>query len=589
MGAFFLYKQNSATDLDAVREVFTNKGFSQPSIFNLGTMELWLYRKQLVETDNFLIDEDGNGIFVTGTLVYKGKSNKSSMENLLKDYKCDEIAFDELLGNFFVIFSKNEKLGLLSDRLCVHHIFIDKDQTRLSSSFLALLVSSKNKHKINRMACYEKFSTGYIVGPDTYVQDIHQITPINQTKIKSDTFQFISHGIPNHEKNFESNEFSNAIENQLETLKKYYLRVKPLISEYGGDLGLSSGYDSRLLLALANDAGIKLDLHTHNTIGVHDKEHSLVQKINEHVSLNLNVISTKKMQEQTLKDLERILFDGLYYFDARNSHNMGAFSETYTRSYKQKTLKDNKVSLNGLGGEIYRNYYYTSQPRVNFKSWMEFHVFYPFAKFAIQKDKIWNEVYEHIVRKMEIRLQTNLKKPVDKLTRRRYYSDIRMPDCDGNNHNAHNQLAFYLTPFMEYQVVQSAYKATPYIGSTGTFEAGMIKKLDPTLAALESHYGFPLSNEPLKHKIYGILRGYLPDNFWVRRNTYRIKYRNLGERNYNQYQRLLHFPIITKIEGILLDYFPEINWHMLMRANESMANSIYFGYFLLTFSDYLEP
>ena len=74
MGAFFLFKSSEEHDLDKVRDTFRAKGFFEPKEFDLGEFTLWLYKKQLVDEDNYVIHKDKrNALFVNGTIIYKGK------------------------------------------------------------------------------------------------------------------------------------------------------------------------------------------------------------------------------------------------------------------------------------------------------------------------------------------------------------------------------------------------------------------------------------------------------------------------------------------------------------------------------------
>ena len=70
MGAFVLFekKRKKELDIDGIQSTFTNKGFSPPLRFVLGENELYLYKKQLVDVENYC-SEAGDYIFVIGTLV----------------------------------------------------------------------------------------------------------------------------------------------------------------------------------------------------------------------------------------------------------------------------------------------------------------------------------------------------------------------------------------------------------------------------------------------------------------------------------------------------------------------------------------
>ena len=87
MGAFFLNKKNSRLLLDDAGKIFNRKGFTVPKTFDLGYWELSLYRKQVVDEDNFLIAENGISIFCCGTVAYRGNSYRQTLRQLVDVFR----------------------------------------------------------------------------------------------------------------------------------------------------------------------------------------------------------------------------------------------------------------------------------------------------------------------------------------------------------------------------------------------------------------------------------------------------------------------------------------------------------------------
>lgn len=591
MGAFVLYKSDHPVDGNAIRSVFQKKGFAEPAEFCLGPMTLWLYQKQLVDEENFHFENPTTAVFATGTIVYRGKSYKESLETLLVDFRNGALDFDEMLGSFCLIFFVDNRIHVLTDRLNVHHVFMDQKATRLSSSFLAMLVSTKEPLPLNRLAFYEKISTGYIIGPDTLVEGISQLTDALQQRTRSDSFSFVHHPPRSSSVEYCSSGLDECVEHQILVLRKYFEDISPLAQQYGPELGLSGGYDSRLVLALSKGLPQPLTIHTHLTKGVgsHEADKLIVPEMAGICGSEWQIVETTSMEEKSEDELAAVLADGLYYFDGRNSHNMGAFSETYTRRYKMRTLGDRRMSLNGLGGEMYRNYYFASRRRFSFRQFMLNKVYYDQAVFAVPGRRLFDEMHECIVRKMADTIGIEFTGSIDQLALKRYYSEIRMPDCDGINNNAHNQLAFFLTPFIEWRVVREAYKALPYIGRTGTFQAALIRRQDENLADVTSHYGFPLSQERLSHVLVaGLLRGYVPDRLWNFRARLRTKYRGLGMRDVESFQRLTERSgTMKEIAAVLGDLAPPFDLGMCLRDSANRATVVFLGSLLREFHSHI--
>jgi len=587
MGAFFLYKnRDQEIDIQAAKAVFEKKGFAAPAVFNLGQFTLLLYRKQLVADANYLTLEDGSAIYATGTVVYKGLSYRDTLRTLLEDFRQDQLDRDALLGNFCLIFFRNGQISVLTDRLGAHHIFMDKGQIRLSTSFLALLASFTRPQLLNRMAFYEKMSTGYIIGSDTLIKGIYQLTPQIQTELKGADLNFIVQSKKTVAPQTFKGTFDQCVNQQLHALQEYYAKIAPLASDFGVDMGLSSGYDSRLMLLLAKQQDLPVSTHSHLTRGVHEGEVKIANSLATGLKVPFRTIETRKIEDQNEEQLQDIFRDGLYYYDGRTGDNSGAFNQTYTRTYKAQTFGDKYLRLNGEGGEIYRNYYYTSAPRVHFRTWLKNHLFYWFTEELFQSAENLSEVECHLLKKISFELEAPVGGWVDQLTLRRFYGEVHLPACEAFLANADNQLAFFLFPFMEAVNLEYAYQATPFIGLAGRFEAAMIEHLNPDIAAYPSHYGFPINKPSFRYRLYSALRGYAPDQFWYMRKRWLNRGNKVGTEEYQRYIKIRSSsPLIRQIVSLLSELFPELNLQVAFCNPPQRANLLYIGYLFLVFQD----
>jgi len=584
MGAFFLFNSDEPVDRDGVRAVFQRKGFTAPEEFSLGRMTLWLYRKQLVDEPNHLVADAGTAVFATGTVVYKGKPYAETLRTLLEDFRAGCLDQEELIGSFCLIFFADNRLSILTDRFNVHHVYLTEDGRRLSSSFLAVLASHRGPLPLNRLALYEKMSTGCVVGPDTLVSGVLQLTDGVRVRAGEDGYCFIPHAPRPGAVEFCTAGREACVEHQVSVLRRYFERIGPLAQRYAPELGLSSGYDSRLVLCLGKLLPVPLAAHTHWTLGVHEREKAIVELLSGVYGNPLRVVPSRRLEQHVEEDLAAILDDNVYYFDGRCGHDMGAYSETYTRKYRIEVLGDNRLSLSGLGGEIYRNYCFSSRKRVRFRDWMKHHVGFQVADRIISSRDVKEETWRHVLRKTSEILDADLSGTVDRFTTRRYFAEVRTPQSNGVNHGAHNQLTFYLTPFAEPSVVREAYRATPWIGLSGRFEAAMIARLDKRVADMPSHYGFPLTREPASHALYALLKGYVPDWLWLLRrrlvrNTTRRGVEEL--RGYREFVRRSRR--MQEIDAAWRDYAPEIDLSWCVRDPFCKWNVVSVGSLLREF------
>ena len=586
MGAFFLYRVDSKLLLDDASRVFECKGFGQRRQFELKDWVLWHYPKQLVDTPNYSVEEDGSAVFCYGTVVYRRLGYEPSLKRLLHDFRQDRLELDELLGNFCLLFWDGRVLSLLTDRLNVQHVFFNEERTCFSSSLLAVLAASPRPLALNPLAAYEMLSTGYIISPDTLVKGIYSLNSDLKASINSaeNDIKFILHRPKPTLRDFHKDGLEDSVERQLSVLQTYFKSIDRLHREYGGELGLSGGYDGRLILALSRHLSKPVGLHTHHTLGFHDRERKIAERLAAIYGSEITVVPTKPMEDHDENRLREILWDNLYLFDARCAYSVGAFGETYTPNYRKRTLADNRLGLNGLGGEILRNSYFSPLSRFPWSAWLDCNVYYPFAKEVVGSQERWREVREHVLSKMESYLQMALSGKADMHTAHTYYGYLRMPECAGNVNNAYNQISFFLTPFIETTVISEALKAIAFIGANGCYQAELIKRSAPHLAEIVSHYGFNFSKVSARHMIKSKVKAAMP----LRLRHYRERYLLVRHSRSPSFQRFSNFlsksRAMQEIQEALSDFFSGADWQKAMLHFAQRRATIFLGSFFVEFS-----
>lgn len=573
MGAFILFDKHhkERLDLSAIQSVFSNKGFTDPYIVTLGESELYLYQKQLVDVKNYYSDGE-QSIYAIGTVVYKGLGYHDTLKQLLYDYLTDSIEYDRIIGSYCVIIYANQKIQIINDALNVCELFTDTEGRFITSSFLAA-ANAVGKLNIDRNASLEKLLTGYIVGEATLFSEVKRIIP-GIWEAKWNIHRWGPIIVPDADK-----DRGKCLLGRVNKITEYLKDIQKLAEEYKPELGLSGGYDSRLIFAATLKAWpFILDVHTHSTEGVqiHHVEREIVTAIAEKTGAKLRVVPTHNLDYYSGSEIEDILKDGYYYFDGRCAYNMGAFSPTYTRKYKIDTISGHHLTLNGLGGEMYRNYLMNIKPVMSTKQWMKAKVYPDGVDYIINKET-FNHIHRYICEKMRKHLAFPWRSFITSFQIRRYYSEMRMPDCDALNCNADNQMDFYLTPFIEKAMVEDAYKARKQIGLSGEFQAEMTKMFSPAVASFNSHYGYSFDKkEPLSHKVYMLVRGLLPDFIW------NLRINKIVGKNTDQNGNKLFFERVRdkcKFLSEAAEYteklFPEINFRYLRTDYAMMPNSSY--------------
>jgi len=331
-------------------------------------------------------------------------------------------------------------------------------------------------------------------------------------------------------------------------------------------------------------------LHTHWVRGVHDAEKAQAEALARALGLGLRIHPEPVFESLPEDELEAALMDGLYYYDARAGDNSGAYSTTYTRRYKVLTLGAQRLRLNGEGGEIYRNYYQTSRARLDFPAWMRNRLYYGPSPLALTGTGLEQEMTAHVARKLSARLGFDVSGTVDLVVTRAYYGEVRLPECEGVLANADMQLAHFLMPFADAELQRTAYALTPHIGVAGRFQAAMIEALDPAIAALPSHYGFPISAETYGHRAKAAIRGFIPDALWLQRKVRRFADPQFGRMSAEGYRKVFEVSrVVREAEEALRAYVPGFDPKAAAREAPAKATAVFFGAFVREFAGCLRP
>jgi hypothetical protein len=252
-----------------------------------------------------------------------------------------------------------------------------------------------------------------------------------------------------------------------------------------------------------------------------------------------------------------------------------------------QTLGGRGLTVSGLGGEIYRNAHFTSRRRVDFKEWMINHVYYTHPRRVLGAARA-RDLHAFILGKMIAELDIDLREPVDQLAIRRYLGEIHGPQCEGTMLNAPNQLAFCLAPFTDHAIVREAYRAIPHLGLGGRFQAAMMARLDASVAEIPNSWGFPPTREPFFHRVYALVKGYVPDRIWNARRELACSWRGVSSNGHQSvFERLPHSVTLAGIKESLREAVPEVNLEWCLRDTARTANVLFLGSFLRELQSHL--
>lgn len=517
MSAFVLIKGNDNALLEQSRKTFQRRGFKGERLFNTSIGTLLLYPKQNLNEDNFY-KVDSCSVYCIGTIVYKGLSYADSLKAMASDYVAESLEINELRGSFVALFDKDSHVSLLTDSTHMYRLYTDEERRFLSSSLM--VAASLTECHINEDAVVEQLLCGYVGGDATLIQNITDVSfELNKIpwikKIPQQSKATIA----------EKGDEANRVKVNAKILHDYLQDVKALSSEFGAECGLSGGCDSRLIFSSVNVDCVPMNsVHTHQTSQIHDKEIEVVKQLSHLYHVPLRIVSTTYLPDYE-GDIDDVLRENVLYFDARNAGNIGAMSQTHTRKYKRQTSDGAAVTFSGIGGEIYRNFYFTNLPLFSFPGWIESRLFESGSQLLFPR-KTYKEAKKRIARKIAIRTGQHIGNTAFLNMSKRYFDSYRIPYALGNVVNANNQMSFYLAPFTEKCLIEEAKKDWALQDHCGAFEGRILKQFDPQAASIETSRGYTLSNIPQSVLLKWKLRGLLPACVWrsyEKRNRYDLK------------------------------------------------------------------
>lgn len=568
-----------------VRSVFDRKGLAAPACADLGPWRLRLFPKKLDREPRMLRAPDGRCVFCVGTMTYRSLGADASLRRWQEDLVAGVEDAGEFAGNFCAGAWDGKVLTLRTDGLRVQRLFHNEAGTCISTSFLAVVASSTGPLRLRRTALHENLATGFVVGPDTLVEEIHEVTgdPAPALERRAD-LRVVAGTAPRGDGPRHAGGVAASLQATLAELKAYVARIATLASESGVELGLSSGFDSRLLLSLSGGFAAPIPLHSHLTRGVHESELAIARRLAAIGGNPLEVVPTTRLEDLPEDRRRAVLRDNLYFFDGRCIHDMGHGSETYTADYRIRVLGGHRLSLHGLGGEILRNVYTMPDRRFAWSAWEDYAFMFPFAREACETGEAFAAMRGRLAAKIAARLGTDLAEPVDPHLVRRYYGLVRMPVCAGNVCNAYNQVAMVVAPFVEPSTLAESLRATSYMGTGGAYEAALIAGLAPRLAAVESQYGYTFASIPLRQRLRERLVAALP--LAVRTERRRRHVAAAAQRQTRSGGA--DAPCMRELADVLRTLFPAADWTMALADECQRRTAFFVASFLSEFSGKLK-
>lgn len=455
--------------------------------------------------------EDGDFIAQTGTLYFQGKTGPAALAALFEAFDGVRFPWSGCRGHFAVILRWRRRLFVATDALGAYKIYHDRERRILSSSFVAVHAWLP-RLTIDKQGCYEYAWNGATFGDKTFFREIRMLRrgmllELGARSVVLDEWD-PAPSVP-------------TVSGFEDTARRCAARLRELVRIYAAGatgafrLPLSGGYDSRLLLALLLDAGIRPELFVYGHRGERDVD--LAHEVAAGEGLAIEQID-KNRHTSALGAVQR----------TRRAHDLldgwteyGVFDSGIEAEDRMTRAAEDRLLLNGSVGEIYRNFFNLPDGRYQLRHLVS--VFYScFASAGCTPAFDVHEYEDALVADMRSAL------PVAEQWMSREEIEALYPLHRGRYWTArdaaiNNRFGRAVFPFLEPTIIEGTESIPIAFKQYGRLEARMIQLIRPSLARYHTTRGFaPAEPVPLRYKLVSQLNLRRPT--WLRPYSYWLRH-----------------------------------------------------------------
>jgi hypothetical protein len=467
-----------------IRDSLVRQGFSPVWDHQDGQMSILISAAEYESRQNWCMVRFGQVDFIAavGTIWLDGLFGEQALRRIRVASKVSDV-YHRLKGEFSLVYSIAGQIGLWTDKLGLNKVYRSDNQI-MSTSWLAASASA-SKRTLNQAAANEYIIFGAPHSWETPIQEVslvqpgmHVFNPISGESKYLAPDLGVTVSLPKT--------FSQAIE-ILEAL--IVSRFEAIKLSFGGKIrtALSGGYDSRMILAALD----RVDLQPSLVVYGDDDDEDV--KVARHIAsmehLDLQVTNKGGALRIAGKDDLESLREACIFFDGLP---VDGFVDS--RPDRQTRLAQNAngyLSLNGGGGEIFRDFFHLPDRRFNADQL--------FKTFYSQ----WNpDLFPGHVERFEfsqrfisqIEFASSVQgKNMERWQIEELYANFRCRFWMGRNNTIANRYGTFLTPLFDADFIGIVNRVPMSWKYAGRLQSALIARLSQRIASYPSNYGFSFS------------------------------------------------------------------------------------------------
>lgn len=518
MGGFFLLRKTAdgshQPDLAEARSTFGRLGFDRAQHVAEPDYDLLIFPKHRQQAPVFKQYPNGDLAFACGTFVFQGRIGIEAIDRFYDAFAGKIDICEQAYGHFIVIIKKHGRTHVFNDALGACHVFFDETMRVFSSSFLAA-ASALPRLTVSSQGVYEYVFDGVVSGSATLMNEIRLLPRKAQAVVAGPSIEIERTGA--YVRNTLGSDFEALVSQSLLRLNDYFDRLANLFGDRIS-CALSGGYDSRLILALLRRRGITPKLYVYGKST--DPDVQIARMIAAGEGLHIDHIDKDEVApvppERFPEIVERNYYSSDGYYWEGIFDNGAEYAERYRR------IEGGVLNLNGGGGEAFRNFFYLRDGTYSRRQllWSFYGQFDPQSCSEMFDE---NRHYAGL----EAKLDELIGEPRPMLERSLVewlYPNFRCRSFMGRTVSINNWTGHSLLPFFDFQMSEQALRIPLGMKHHGRFEAELIRRTHPRIAAYPSVYGHNFIDNPPLRRLLRDGATYLRPAA-LRRFTFRIKHR----------------------------------------------------------------
>lgn len=439
-----------------------------------------------------VMSSSASGDFLTyvGTLFYRGMTGRQATAQLLEDLSSvgDQV-LDDLHGMYCLIVKQGRGVRLLPDRADAYHLFTASENSLVTTSFIAAAASAKQS-ALDVQAVYEYVLNGATFGDQTLVTGVRRSGTDEELRLTAGRLQRIRR--PSLWLNSESRYRGMSVEDHLDVAEdraRSYFAV--IAKTFPMTMGLSGGYDSRLMLAFALQTGAQPDLYVYGADA--DADVVVARRICESEGFDLQTVNRASISKLEPDDYWNNQEDVFHKLDGLTPYGFACNPDEVL--IRIDRVRSGQIALNGGGGEIWRDFWQLPDRPFSVSGWLR--SFYDQSGEEVFTAAANRKTY---LRRLEEKAVCVIGSKSRRSLRREeiesLYPRFRLRYWQGPNNCANNIVGPAVAPFVEPQFTVPAMWVPMREKYHGRFERKLLIRQSERLARYPSSYGYDFVSGP---------------------------------------------------------------------------------------------